>query len=163
VIVDRGYLDTVDGVCLLPGAGDGLAALAAAGYALVLVSNQSGIGRGYYGRAVVDAQHDRLASLLEPYGVRFAAIEVCPHAPADACACRKPHPELLVRAARRLGLDLQGSFMVGDKLSDVRAGQAAGCRTVFLGAERPAGAEFCAPGLRAAATVILGAWRKDEG
>ena len=154
VIPDAGYLATVEGVSLLPGAGVALAALARAGFLLVLVTNQSGIGRGYFTAATVEAQHRRLQALLEPFGVRFADIEYCPHAPDTACGCRKPQPGLLLAAAAKLHLSPADSFMIGDKAADVAAGRAIGCRTIFLG-HACAQADFCAPTLAAAAEWIL--------
>ena len=157
LIRDTGYLDNVAGVQLLPGVDAALAALAQAGFILVVVTNQSGIGRGLIRAEVVEQQHDRLRELLRPAGVELAAVEYCPHAPDTGCTCRKPLPGMLLRAARRIGIDLAASFMVGDKPADVSAGHAAGCRTVFLGAEC-AGADFNAPDVPAAAAWIL-AWR----
>jgi D-glycero-D-manno-heptose 1,7-bisphosphate phosphatase len=133
LIPDHGYLASVDGVTLLPGTGPALAALARAGFLLVLITNQSGIGRGRFSRAVVDAQHERLQELLRPFGVALAGVEVCPHPPEADCDCRKPRPGLLRRAAAALGIDLARSWMVGDKTGDIEAGRAAGCRTILLG------------------------------
>ncbi|MFA5206730.1 MAG: HAD family hydrolase [Lentisphaeria bacterium] len=158
LIPDHNYLATVDGVDLLPGAGDALAALARAGFALVVVTNQSGIGRGLIRPEVVEQQHERLRERLRPFGVELAAIAKCPHLPETGCACRKPKPGMLLETAGRLGLDLAASFMVGDKPGDIGAGRAAGCRTVLLGTanDDPAGADFTAPDLPAAAAWILG-------
>jgi len=157
LIRDTGYLDNVAGVQLLPGVGAALAALARAGFVLVVVTNQSGIGRGLIRTEVVEQQHDRLRELLRPAGVDLAAVEYCPHAPDTGCDCRKPLPGMLLRAACRLGIDLAASFMVGDKPADVGAGHAAGCRTVFIG-EGCAEADFNAPDVPAAVAWIL-AWR----
>ena len=155
VIEDRGYLADVDGVCLLPGAGEGLARLAAAGFLLVLITNQSGVGRGYFDLDAVDRQHQRLAELLRPFGVRWAAIRVCPHRPDDDCDCRKPRPGMILSAAKELDISLPDSYVIGDKESDLAAGRAAGCRTVAIG-PLPA-ADLHAPDLRQAAETIL-AW-----
>ena len=154
LIPDTGYLDNVAGVRLLPGVGPALAALARAGFALVVVTNQSGIGRGLIRAEIVEQQHERLRELLRPNGVELAAVEYCPHAPDAGCACRKPRPGMLLRAAARLRLELKASFMVGDKTADVAAGQAAGCRTIFLGTTA-AEADFNAPDVPAAAAWIL--------
>ncbi len=161
VVADRGYLSTVDGIELLPDAAEALRRLAQAGFALVLITNQSGIGRGYFGPDVVEAQHRRLQELLEPSGVRFAAIEVCPHAPDQNCDCRKPEATMLKRAAIRLDIDLARSYMVGDKRSDIQAGKAAGCAAVLLGGEYPE-ADHCAGTLGEAADWILSSSRNAD-
>jgi histidinol-phosphate phosphatase family protein len=137
VIVDHGYLDNAAGVELLPGAGEALSLLMGNGFLLVLVTNQSGIGRGYFPRSVVEQQHARLGELLAPFNVKFAAIEVCPHTPSDGCSCRKPEAGMLRRAAEKLGIRTAGCYMVGDKQSDVAAGRNAGCTTVMLGGTCP--------------------------
>jgi len=155
IIPDRCYLADAGGVELLPHAGEALAWLAESGFLLVLVTNQSGIGRGYFSRRAVNAQHRRLQELLEAHGARFSAIEVCPHTTEDACACRKPLPGMLQKAARRLRIDLPHSFMIGDKLSDVQAGNAAGCSTVFIGVTCGE-ADFTAPDLATAARIVVG-------
>ena len=155
IIADRGYLADAGGVELLPRAGQALARLTESGFLLVLVTNQSGIGRGYFSRRAVNAQHRRLQELLKGHGARFSAIEVCPHTTEDACNCRKPQPGMLQKAARRLRIDLAQSFMIGDKVSDVQAGKAAGCSTVFIGATCGE-ADFTAPDLATAAQFVLG-------
>ena len=96
-------------------------------FALVIVSNQSGIGRGLVSEAEARAVHDRVIDVFARAGVAFAGAYYCPHAPDAGCPCRKPAPGLLHDAAGELGLDLAGSVMLGDKASDVAAGQAAGC------------------------------------
>ena len=137
LIPDAGYLDNIEGVRLLSGAGEALRELVEAGFLLVLITNQSGVARGYFSMDVVHRQNARLAELLRPFGVAFAAVEVCPHHPADACECRKPKPGMLTRAAARLANDLAASFVVGDKPGDIAAGQTAGCCAVALGAACP--------------------------
>ena len=153
VIVDRGYLDSPAGVALLPGAGAALRRLADLGFRLVLVTNQSGVGRGFFSLHAVERQHARLQNLLAPFGVVFDAVEVCPHHPDDACRCRKPAPELLLRAALRCGLEPARSYMIGDKPSDVGAGRAAGCTTLYIGSDCPE-ADARVPDLAAAADWI---------
>lgn len=133
VIVDQAYLDTIEGVELLPRAARGLVAMAEMGYLLVLITNQSGVARGYFAEEMVMAQYQRLQLLLESHQVSFAAMKYCPHAPDDDCDCRKPSPAMLQEAARELDIDLARSFMIGDKTSDVLAGQAAGCTAIRIG------------------------------
>jgi D-glycero-D-manno-heptose 1,7-bisphosphate phosphatase len=132
LVEDVGYPRDPEAVRLLDGAPEALAALRRAGYALVVVSNQSGIGRGLVSREEADAVHDRFVLELRGRGVELDDVRYCPHAPEDGCTCRKPAAGLLLDSARELGLDLSRSFMVGDKRADVEAGRAAGCRTVLF-------------------------------
>jgi histidinol-phosphate phosphatase family protein len=119
-----------------PGAFRGLARLADAGYALVVVSNQPGVALGRFPRAALDDLAHHLKERLADAGIPLAGFYACPHAAAVAggpgCACRKPAPGLLIRAAAELGIELASSWMVGDILDDVEAGARAGCRTVLL-------------------------------
>jgi len=124
---------------LTAGAVDGLRALHDAGYLLIVVSNQSGIARGYFQEQALGAVEARLRSMLDAAGVPLAGFYYCPHHPdgcVDAysveCECRKPAPGLLSRAARDHGVSLGRSWMVGDILHDVEAGWRAGCRTILL-------------------------------
>jgi histidinol-phosphate phosphatase family protein len=121
-----GYLGDPARARLLPGVGDGLRLLARSGYDLVLVTNQSAVGRGLVTRAAVDAVHERLGELLAAEGVALAGVFVCPHAPEEDCPCRKPKPGLLLEAQKVLGLDLARSWMIGDGAKDVAAARAAG-------------------------------------
>ena len=124
---------------LTDGALDGLRALHDAGYPLIVVSNQSGVARGYFEERALQAVEDRLRALLDAAGVPLAGFYYCPHHPdgcVDAysveCECRKPSPGLLSRAARDHGVNLARSWMIGDILHDVEAGRRAGCRTILL-------------------------------
>lgn len=139
VIEDLQYLGNADRVRLLPGAAETVAALNRAGWAVVIVTNQSGVARGLFTEADVDAVHAHLAELLRGYGARLDAVHFCPHHPdGDVpeyrvdCECRKPRPGMLLRAAGELGLDLVASWMIGDRVTDLEAGAAVGCRTVLV-------------------------------
>jgi D-glycero-D-manno-heptose 1,7-bisphosphate phosphatase len=140
IIEDEGYLADASRVRLLPGALDALRAFRERGLALVVVSNQSGIPRGL----ITPAQHAevdaRVKAVLADAGVPLDAAYYCPHLPDAGCACRKPLPGMLEQAAREHGLDLARSLMVGDKMSDVAAGRAAGCVTALLGGGKDAAA-----------------------
>jgi histidinol-phosphate phosphatase family protein len=165
-------------ITLLPGALDGLRDLESAGYALVVVSNQSGVARGLFDESALEAVRDHLVGLLARGGVRLHGFYWCPHHPegrvADycrECACRKPRPGLLEQAARELGIDLARSWMVGDILNDVEAGHRAGCRAVLLdngGETEWVRSPVCEPEatvrtLAEAAAVILRADRAKAG
>jgi D-glycero-D-manno-heptose 1,7-bisphosphate phosphatase len=134
LIVDVGYPRDPAAIAPLPGAIDALRELAAS-FVLVIISNQSGLGRGLITASEARAVHDRVIELFAAGGVRFAGAYYCPHAPDDACRCRKPAPGLLLDAARDLGLDLPSSILIGDRSSDLAAGRAAGCgRTLDVAA-----------------------------
>lgn len=133
LIVDVGYPRDPALVEALPGAIEALRELQRT-WQLVIISNQSGIGRGRITQAEADAVHARTLELFRLAGVTFAGAYYCPHAPEAGCRCRKPAPGMLEDAAAALGLDLASSAMVGDKPSDVEAGRAAGVpRLVQLG------------------------------
>lgn len=139
LVHDLPYNVDADRIELREDAGPALARLQAAGYQLIVVSNQPGVARGLYPESALAAVWARLASDLAPFGVTFRAFYHCPHHPqglnplyAYQCDCRKPRPAMLVRAALEHELDLARSWMVGDILDDVEAGRRAGCRTVLL-------------------------------
>lgn len=121
IIQERNYLADADGVELIPGAAEALRELADRGWALVVVTNQSGIARGLIRPEEYRAVERRLDELLARHGVRLDATFHCPHHPdwTGPCECRKPGPGMYLRAAEALGLDLARSHFVGDKLGDV--------------------------------------------
>lgn len=132
LIVEKNYLGDPAGVELLPGAAAALAALKAAGYVLVMLTNQSGVARGYFDMEAVGRVHARLAELLAAEGVALDAVYTCPHGPEDACDCRKPRPGMARAAAADLGLDLARSLVFGDKAADLGVGRAIGARAVLV-------------------------------
>jgi histidinol-phosphate phosphatase family protein len=109
-----------------------LAALQKAGYALFLVSNQSGVADGRFPESALDGVWRYLQTELGRHGVVLSGIYYCPHGHAAGCGCRKPQAGLLQRAAQEHGVALQASWMIGDILDDVEAGRRAGCRTILL-------------------------------
>ena len=134
---DPGYLADPAAVRLLPGVTEGLQLLQAQHFPLVLISNQAGVGRGYFSETALHAVHERLTALLAAGGVQLTAAYYCLHAPSDGCACRKPAPGMLLQAAQEHHFDLTSSFMIGDKLSDLEAGRAACCTTIWLQPHAP--------------------------
>ncbi len=132
VIEECGYLKDPALVRLLPGAADALAALASAGWKIVIVSNQSGVGRGLITPAQRDAVQHRFLELMQFFGIPVTDSYVCTHAPGDYCQCRKPSSYLIQRAAIEHSLDLSASWMIGDREADILAGNNAGCRTIWL-------------------------------
>lgn len=152
-------------------AGQALQLLQHMGYALIVVSNQSGVAKGLFTEAALDPVHQRLTGLLAQYGVELSGFYYCPHSPdgvigryAVPCTCRKPMPGMLYRAAHEHDIDLSQSWMIGDILHDVEAGRRAGCQTILidngnetewkLSAQRTP--HFKASDLYAAATIIAG-------
>jgi D-glycero-D-manno-heptose 1,7-bisphosphate phosphatase len=130
---DTGYVGRVSDFRLLPGVPEALRLLGDAGWLLVVVTNQSGIGRGYYTEADFQAVTAHLRALLAADGVTLAHVAHCPHAPdGGPCRCRKPAPGMILDSAAALGVDLSASVMIGDKPSDVAAGRAAGVARCFL-------------------------------
>jgi D,D-heptose 1,7-bisphosphate phosphatase len=126
-------------VRLTAGAAEGLPLLHRLGYQLIVISNQSGVARGYFPEEALAAVETRLRELLAEVGVPLAGFYYCPHYPNGAvaayaidCDCRKPRPGLVRRAAEEHGIDLARSWFVGDILNDIEAGRRAGCQTVLL-------------------------------
>jgi D-glycero-D-manno-heptose 1,7-bisphosphate phosphatase len=130
IVPDRHYLDNVEGIELLRCAGEGLRLMKDLGFKIALITNQSGIGRGYFPESMVVLQHERLEKLLSEFSVRFDAIRHCPHTPGDGCGCRKPQPGMLIDAGHELDTSFSRSWMIGNSEADVQAGHAAGCRTI---------------------------------
>lgn len=141
--VDHGYTYRVEDFEFVPGSLTATARLAAMGYVLVVVTNQSGIGRGLYSESDFHALDAWMQAQFAAAAAPLAGVYWCPHHPVDAvgayrrhCDCRKPAPGMLLQAARELGLDLASSVMFGDKVSDLQAAQAAGVRErVLLGTD----------------------------
>lgn len=134
LVHDPGYLHDPAAVRLLPGVAEGLARLAAAGWPLVLVSNQSGIARGLYGAEAFHAVNRRVEELLPSPAARFAGAYHCPHHPdfTGPCDCRKPAPGLFRQAASDLGLDLARCWFVGDRATDVEPARTLGGRGILV-------------------------------
>lgn len=162
--VEKEYLSSVEGLELLPNTLAGLRDLREIGLGLVVLTNQSGIGRGYFGAETVDGIHRALAGLLAAGGVSLDGIYVCPHGPDDGCACRKPAPGLAEQAARELGFRLADSFIIGDKSADIELGRRVGATTILVrtgyGREVEsnglANPDYVADDLAGAALVIAG-------
>jgi D-glycero-D-manno-heptose 1,7-bisphosphate phosphatase len=165
VIVDPGYISDPSMVRLIDGAAGAIASLAAAGYATVIVTNQSGVARGMLTEETLERIHTELRRQLAVQGTAVDAIYYCPYHPEGSVSAycrdsdlRKPSPGMLLAAAKDLSLDLAQSWMVGDSRRDIEAGRRAGCRTVLVGAkdDPDAGADFRAADLAGAARLILG-------
>jgi len=158
LIVDKQYLREPAGIEFTPRALEGLQRLQAAGYGLVLVTNQSGIGRGLLTENDLAAVHARLRELLARQGLALDAIYYCPHHPQDGCRCRKPATGMLEQACRDFAVDIAQSVMIGDSEADIRMGRAFGLAIIQLRLDdsRPNhGADYLAADLAEAADWLL--------
>jgi len=177
-----GYMTDLGMLRLIPGAADAIRRLNEAGFKVVLVTNQSGVARGYFPESLVQEAHGLLGKMLAEHGARLDAVYYCPHHPTAgdteytmACDCRKPGIGLIARAARELDIDLGRSYMIGDKWTDVEMGQRAGMKSVLVktgfkeddpGNIRPAhvkAPDFIAHDLAEAAEWILRSGAVDRG
>lgn len=168
--VEKDYLHKIEDFAFIPGAPEAIKRLKKAGFLVIVVSNQSGIGRGYFDEEAVELLHGQIQARLAAFQTAIDAFYYCPHHPEAAqaqyrivCDCRKGAPGMLLQAAREHDIDLQQSFMVGDKEADLEAGDRAGCRSLLVltgygqsAAENllESDVEIC-PDLTGAATVIV--------
>jgi D-glycero-D-manno-heptose 1,7-bisphosphate phosphatase len=127
LIEDADYLSRIDQVRLIPGCIDAVARARSAGYRIIVVTNQSGVARGYFPESQIAIIHNYIDEIMGE--ARVDAWYYCPHL-GDDCACRKPRTGMLQQAAHEWGIDLQSSWMIGDKAEDIAAGIAAGTRTI---------------------------------
>jgi D,D-heptose 1,7-bisphosphate phosphatase len=161
---------------LAPGAREFIRLLGEAGHRFVIVTNQSGVARGYFGEAELEAVKAHLEQVVEELGGRLEGFYYCPHLPdginefAIECDCRKPAPGMIHRAAEDLAIDVAGSWFIGDTWMDMAAGRAAGCRTILVGPEVPQAASYPPEGrphhtardLHGAARIILASDRRED-
>lgn len=159
LVIDRGYLSDPGGLEFEPGASAGLRWLYSHGYRLVVISNQSGVGRGLFTLEQLASVNARLNAMVEDSGARLEGIYCCPHAPDAGCACRKPAPGLLLQSASDLGFNPESAVVIGDKESDVEFGRLAGATTIRIAADEPGTPggtrpDFMAANLLEAAQII---------
>jgi D-glycero-D-manno-heptose 1,7-bisphosphate phosphatase len=132
IIVEAHYLHEPEKVELIPGAGEAVRRLAEDGFELFIVTNQAGIGRGYYAEEQMHAVNERVAGEFAKFGVAFRKIYFAPEAPDQPSRNRKPSPQMLLDARDEFGIDLDASYMVGDKVSDIECGWNAGVKCSIL-------------------------------
>lgn len=145
------YIKSLDEWIPYPASIEAIARLSRAGWTVAIATNQSGIARGYYDEATLASMHAELERQVGEAGGRIAQIVYCPHGPDDGCDCRKPLPGLLIQVRDALGLDsLEGSWMVGDSLRDLQAGEPLGCRPVLVRTGKGRGTEAKGVGLDSA-------------
>jgi D-glycero-D-manno-heptose 1,7-bisphosphate phosphatase len=158
IVIDRHYLSDPAGLEFLPGAADGLKSLHESGHRLVVITNQSGIGRGLFTLERLQAMNARLREMVLESGARLDGIYFCPHRPEDNCDCRKPGTRLLFDAASELGFDPADAVVIGDKDSDTEFGQRAGTLTMLVSRGEsknvPRAADYVVRDLREAATIL---------
>jgi len=160
IIEEREYLSDLEQVTLIPGVGAALRELRRLGFGLVVITNQSGIGRGFFDRSQLQRVNERLEELLQAEGIHLDGLYVCPHTPEDDCSCRKPKLGLLQQAGDDLGFRLENSIVIGDKASDIELGRAAGALTFLVrtgyGArfENEVAADYVVDDLTAAAELL---------
>ena len=118
------YIKSVEEWIPLPGSIEAIAQLSKAGWTVAVATNQSGIARGYYDVATLEAMHERLRSLVAGQGGELGLVVYCPHGPDEGCACRKPKPGMLQTIAAHYGADLAECWFVGDSLGDLKSAQA---------------------------------------
>jgi len=129
---DVHYCRRVEDFQLLPTVPEAIKRLNDNGFKVVVITNQSGIARGYFTQETLAAIHQNMKDVLAQHGAKVDAIYYCPHHPDDACDCRKPGTALFRKAAEDLGIDFKASYVVGDMQMDIDAGKALGCRTVLV-------------------------------
>lgn len=169
--VDPGYLGDAEKFHFLPGVVNALTRLREAGYLIFVVSNQSGIARGFFRDEDLKKIHDKMVAALRAQGIALDGIYYCPHHPAEQCSCRKPSPKMVLEASRSYAIELRDSYFIGDRASDIETGKNAGCRTILVltGAGREAYAalsksqqpDYVARNLSGAVSWILG--RPEKG
>jgi len=130
--VERNYLSAPDQIQLLPQAAEGIKILRGIGLSIAVVTNQSGIGRGFFDTARLGEIHQRLEKVLREAGTKIDAIYFCPHTPPDNCKCRKPQTDLAQAAARDFNTDLSKSFVIGDNVCDIELGKNIGATTILV-------------------------------
>ncbi|MBV6751555.1 D-glycero-beta-D-manno-heptose 1,7-bisphosphate 7-phosphatase [Pseudomonas sp. MWU13-2105] len=126
------YIKSVEEWIPLPGAIEAIAQLSRAGWTVAVATNQSGIARGYYDIATLEAMHERLRSLVAQQGGELGLVVYCPHGPDEGCACRKPKPGMLRTIAEHYGVSLARLWFVGDSLGDLEAARAVDCQPVLV-------------------------------
>ena len=129
---DVPYCSRPDDFELLPGVAHGIKLLNEQGFKVVVVTNQSGIARGYFTEEMLAKIHDKMRYELAKYGSYIHDVYYCPHHPDDNCECRKPATGLFMKAAKELQVDLNSSYAIGDRLADVLAAKRVGCKTVLV-------------------------------
>ena len=134
--VNVGYLDNPERFKMYPGVTEGIKLLKKNGFKIIVVTNQSGIGRGYFSIKTLEKINQKMKNELSGKGANVDAIYYCPHHPEDNCNCRKPRTGLLEAAIKEFNLDISLSYIIGDRMLDMEAGHKIGCKTVLVPEDR---------------------------
>ncbi len=129
---DKGYTNKIENLKLLDGVIEGLRYALNKGYILIVITNQSGIGRGYFTINDMNKFNRALSGELNKYDILITKIYYCPHNPDEGCSCRKPSPELVFKASKEFNIDLSLSYFVGDRESDVLCAINSGCKPILI-------------------------------
>lgn len=129
---DYGYVHNVKDIRLIRNVYVGLRRLSEEGFLLIVITNQSGVGRGYFSIDDVNNVNEEISLRLQKKGIAIAKFYICPHTPDDCCSCRKPLPHMIIEAAKEFNIDLSQSYMIGDKPSDVKCGMNAGVESFLI-------------------------------
>ena len=132
IIRDKGYLKDPNGIEMMPGAVETLKALCREGWKLIIISNQSGVGRGLMTKEEMDAVQARFIKILRGHGIEITASYLCTHSPDDQCECRKPAIGAIEKASREHSVDISQSWLVGDRESDIQCGRNVECSTIWF-------------------------------
>ena len=153
--VDYGYVSQVEKFEILPGAVEGLKKMKAMNYLLLIISNQSGIGRGYYSITDYEKVMETMHHQLKGHGIQIDDCFYCPHSPESNCSCRKPGTKMIEEAVRKWNVNVKESFFIGDKDTDIKAGKKSGLKTILISdKEKEFGQNFRVANLVEAAMII---------
>lgn len=162
--VDTGYLGNPDELVLIRGAKEGVRLLKKNGFFVFIITNQSGVGRGYFSLEDLKLVNNKVLDEFSKDGIKIDDVYYCPHHPKDKCKCRKPNTKLVADVAKKFNINLKYSYFVGDKLIDVQTGKNAGCKAILINADNSSLIEseddwtqpnFIAKDLREAARWII--------
>jgi D-glycero-D-manno-heptose 1,7-bisphosphate phosphatase len=168
IIEEVSYLSDPKQIALIPGAAKALRDLSAMGFGLVVITNQSAVGRGFFDEAQLARIHGCLLQMLRAEKINLDGLYFCPHTPEDQCFCRKPHIGLIQKASEELAFDLSNSVVIGDKVSDIEMGRQVRALTILVrtgyggqvAAEQTVAADYIVDDLPAAVEVIGKIFRK---
>jgi D-glycero-D-manno-heptose 1,7-bisphosphate phosphatase len=132
IITEKGYLSDPSGVEILPTAVEGVRLLKEAGFKIAVVTNQSGVGRGYFSLEELNNVHQYVLDYFQKNKASIDKVYFCPHAPGDNCSCRKPKPGMIEQAQQELNIDLSQSYMIGDSVEDIQLGQGKGVLSILV-------------------------------